>query len=49
MSPQIKSILEEDKYGRTSWAYFCGEPEVMPIDASHQVSYKDINTEHEHD
>jgi len=26
MSPEIKAILEADKYGRTSYAYFCGEP-----------------------
>ena len=27
MSPEIESILKADKYGRTSYAYFCGEPE----------------------
>lgn len=26
MSPEIESILKADKYGRTSYAYFCGDP-----------------------
>ncbi len=26
MSKEIKQILKADKYGRTSYAYFCGEP-----------------------
>lgn len=26
MNPLIKAILESDKYSRTSYAYFCGEP-----------------------
>lgn len=26
MSPEIASILAADKYGRTSYGYFCGEP-----------------------
>ncbi len=28
ISPEIKEILAADKYGRTSYAYFCGELEV---------------------
>jgi len=26
MSAEIKSILQADKFSRTSYAYFCGEP-----------------------
>lgn len=28
MSPEIKEILSRDKNGRTSYAYFCDEPEL---------------------
>ena len=27
MSKEIESILKADNYSRTSYAYFCGEPE----------------------
>lgn len=49
MSAEIESILKADKYGRTSWAYFCGEPEVVPIDISRQVIYTDTKSGCEHE
>lgn len=27
MNPEVEAILKADKYSRTSYAYFCGEPE----------------------
>jgi len=45
MSPEIESILKADKYGRTSYAYFCGGPEVIPIDINRQVISGDISKE----
>jgi len=45
MSKEVEELLKKDEYGRTSYAYFCGEPESIPIDTSHQVFSKDINKE----
>ena len=28
MSPEVEYLLKQDKYGITSYAYFCGEPEI---------------------
>jgi len=35
MSKEIEAILKADKYGRTSYAYFCGEPEQELEDLEH--------------
>ncbi len=28
ISPEIEVLLKSDKYGRTSYAYFCEEPKI---------------------
>ena len=47
MSSEIESILKADKYGRTSYAYFCGEP--TSIDINSDLTSKDTDTEAKHD
>jgi hypothetical protein len=37
MSNEIKAILATDKYGRTSYAYFCGEPTKDDNEEDHKV------------
>lgn len=49
MSAEIESILKADKYGRTSYAYFCGEPEPISIRINLELISKDTNMEYEHD
>ena len=31
MSKEVEELLKADKYGRTSYAYFCSEPETKEV------------------
>lgn len=34
MSPEIEYLLKQDKYGRTYYAYFCGETKGLKEDST---------------